>query len=94
MRNYKLIKYDEVILKKLGFFENYPTNMQKTYRYKSPWGNIKFVIAKGKTYVYFFNIRYLLPCELKDEIGVKEEKSLLKVMEKDLKILKESGIIK
>jgi hypothetical protein len=94
MRNYKLIKYDETILKELGFSANFPTIMKKTYQYEHPYGTIEFAIAKGKEHIYFYRYRFLLPCELKDEIGQKEENNLLKIMKDDLKILKEKGIIK
>jgi len=94
MKNYKLINYNKEILKELGFSESFPTIMEKKYQYEYPYGNIEFKIVKGKKYVYFYRLRFLLPCELKDEIGIKEEKSLLKIMKNDLKILKEKNIIK
>jgi len=94
MRNYRLIKYDKNTLEELGFYETFPTIMEKKYQYKIPYGSIEFAITKGKEHVYFYLTRFLLPCELKDEIGEKEEKSLLKVMKNDLKILKEKNIIK
>jgi hypothetical protein len=94
MKNYKLIKYDKEALKELGFSESFPTIMGKKYQYEYPYGTIEFKIVKGKEHVCFYHLRFLLPCELKDEIEEKKEKSLLKAMKNDLKILKEKNIIK
>ena len=89
----KFIDFQVELLLSLGFsYDEFFSCYSKEYLAKTEQGgyaSLKMCLYTNKEYLYFYDGRYFLPCEVTDN-----HKPILKLMYPDLKKIKDIGILK
>ena len=65
---------------------------EKRYCYNEPYGNLDMRIMPNDEYLRFYICDYFLPCELEKKVGGYYKK-VMKIMQSDIKLLKDIGVI-